>query len=185
MLVLNKEFNTIFSFNKTNENEVSKTIKNLNVRKTCQGSDIQTKIIKVNIDLFSSFICQYFNYYISIGEVPNELKHTNVLPVHTKKDKCDKTNYRPVSIIPNTLNFFPSPYGFRERYSSQHSFLVMTDKFKESIDKGNVFGALLTDLSKAFDCSDHTLLTAKLIAFGVSDLSLKLIYSTNSTSQNQ
>ena len=34
----------------------------------------------------------------------------------------------------------------------------MTEKFKESIDKGNVFGALLTDLSKAFDCIDHILL---------------------------
>ena len=53
----------------------------------------------------------------------------------------------------------------------------MTEKLKESIDKGNAFGALLTDLSKAFDCIDHTLLIAKLSAFGVSPLSLKLLYS--------
>ena len=39
----------------------------------------------------------------------------------------------------------------------------MTEKFKESIDKGNAFGALLTDLSKAFDCVDHTLLIAKTL----------------------
>ena len=53
----------------------------------------------------------------------------------------------------------------------------MTEKFKESIDKGNAFGALLTDLSKAFDCIDHTLLIAKLSAFEVSPWSLKLLYS--------
>ena len=53
----------------------------------------------------------------------------------------------------------------------------MTEKFKESVDKGNAFGALLTDLSKTFDCIDHTLLIAKLSAFGVSPLSLKLLYS--------
>ena len=35
----------------------------------------------------------------------------------------------------------------------------------------------LTDLSKAFDCIDHTLLIARLSAFGVSPLSLKLLYS--------
>ena len=67
----------------------------------------------------------------------------------------------------------------------QHSLLVMTEKFKESIDKGNAFGALLTDLSKAFDCIDDTLLLAKLSAFGVSPLSLKLLYSYISDLANQ
>ena len=51
----------------------------------------------------------------------------------------------------------------------------MTEKFKKSIDKSKAFGALLTDLSKFFDFIDHTLLIAKLSAFGVSLLSLILI----------
>ena len=109
-----------------------------------------------------------------------------------RHDKCDKTNYQPVSkllniwkvyekIIYNQLyeNFNeklrPSQSSFRKGYSSQHSLLVMTEKFKESID--NAFGALLTDLSKAFDCIYHILLIAKLSAFRVSSLSWKLIYS--------
>ena len=53
----------------------------------------------------------------------------------------------------------------------------MTEKFKESVDKANAFGALLADLSKALHCIDHTLLIAKLSSFGVSPLSLKLLYS--------
>ena len=53
----------------------------------------------------------------------------------------------------------------------------MTEKFKEPIDKGNAFGALLTDLSKASDDMDDTLLIVKLSAFGVLPLSLKLLYS--------
>ena len=189
--VKQREFNSIFSFKNTNENEVRKIIKNLNVRKTCQGSDTPTKIIKLNIDLFSSFICQNFNYCISISKFPNELKHADVIPVHTKKDKSDKTNYRPINklqniskiyekIIYNQLyddKLFPSQWGFRKGYSSQHSLLVMTEKFKESVDKGNAFGALLTDFSKGSDCIDHKLLIAKLSAFGVSPLSLKSLYS--------
>ena len=51
------EFNFTFSFKNTNENDFHKIIKKLNVRKTCQGSDIPTRIIKLNIDLFSSFVC--------------------------------------------------------------------------------------------------------------------------------
>ena len=117
----------------------------------------------------------------------------DVIPVHKKKDKRDKTNYWPVSILLNiskiyekfiyneTYEFFPDKLfpcqcEFCEGYCSQHSILVMTDKFKESTDKGNGFRAPLTDLSKAFDSIDHTLLIAELSAFGVSPLSLKLLY---------
>ena len=61
--------NTIFSLFLaiTHENGVRKIIKNPNVRKICQDSDILTKIIKLNVDLVGSFISQHFNYCISIG----------------------------------------------------------------------------------------------------------------------
>ena len=54
----------------------------------------------------------------------------------------------------------------------------MIEKFKESIDKGHQFGALLTDLSKAFDCIDH-----KLYSYGISLSSINLLssYLSNQT----
>ena len=55
------------------------------------------------------------------------------------------------------------------------------EKWKSSVDKGKTFGALLTDLSKAFDCLDHGLLNAKLSAYGFDLPALRLIhdYLTN------
>ena len=83
-LILNKDNLTRLLVLKTHENKVRKIIKNLKVHKTCQGSNIPTKITKLNIDLYSSFICQNCNYCISIGKFPNELKHGDVIPVDKK-----------------------------------------------------------------------------------------------------
>ena len=38
----------------------------------------------------------------------------------------------------------------------------MTEKARKILHKGGTFDALLTDLSKAFDCKTHDLLLAKL-----------------------
>ena len=60
--------------------------------------------------------------------------------------------------------------GFRKGYNTQHCLLMMLDTWKEAVDKNKTFGALMTDLPKAFDCLSHDLLIAKLPAYGI-DLS--------------
>ena len=53
----------------------------------------------------------------------------------------------------------------------------MLEKWKNAVNKGKYFRALLTDLSKAFDCFSHELLMAKLHAYGFDFPPLKLIQS--------
>ena len=53
----------------------------------------------------------------------------------------------------------------------------MLEKWKRSVDNDKAFGALLTDLSKAFDCLDHELLIAKLNAYGFKLPALRLIHN--------
>ena len=55
------------------------------------------------------------------------------------------------------MDKFLSKYqcGFEKGYNAQHCLLAMTEKWKKAVDNENVFGALLTDLSKAFGCLPH------------------------------
>ena len=65
--------------------------------------------------------------------------------------------------------------GFCKGFNEQHWLVSMVEKWKESADSGGAFGALMTDLSKAFDCLHHELLIAKLDACGFDIKSVKLI----------
>ena len=51
----------------------------------------------------------------------------------------------------------------------------MLEHWKSAVDKGKVFGALLTDLSKAFDCLSHELIIAQLNAQGFNLAALNLV----------
>ena len=128
----------------------------------------------------------------------SNLKATDILPTHKKKDKSDIENYRPISIFPTLSKIYErcmydqmhkyfgqilSRYqsGFQLGYNIQHCLLMMIEKWKEaSLDKGGLGGAL-TDLSKACGCIKHDLLIAKLAAYGSDSHSLKAhhIYSVS------
>ena len=66
---------------------------------------------------------------------------------------------------------------FRRGYNTQHCLVGLIKKWKKSVDNGGTFGALITNLSKAFLCLPHELLIAKLDAYGFDKSSLKLIRS--------
>ena len=121
-------------------------------------------------------------------------KKANITSVFKKGDRNSKDNYMPVSILPNISKIFErcifrqlysfmfeflSKYqcGFRKGYSTKHCLLAMLEKWKSAVDKGKSFGALLTDLSKAFDCLPDELLLAKLHVYRFSIAALSLIHS--------
>ena len=181
-----------FSFNFVSKEDVLTEIKILDVLKAIQENDILVKIIKANENFFAVAICFYFNKALENGKFPNCLKLANITPVFKKDSRTSKNNYRPVSILPvfskiferllsrqlseffdNILSKFQS--GFRKGYGTQHCLLLMLEIWKEATDNNKAFGALLTDLSKAFDCWSHDLLIAKLHAYGLGIDSLNIL----------
>ena len=72
-----------------------------------------------------------------------------------------------------------------ERALEQQCLLAMLEKWKKSVGNGKAFGALLTDLSKAFDCLDHELPIAKLNTYSFSLPAVKLIHDCLSNRKQQ
>ena len=64
----------------------------------CEGSP--TKIMKENLNIFATFLANDINKFIRKGEFPAKLKTADITPAFKRGDKHDKSNYRPVSIIP-------------------------------------------------------------------------------------
>ena len=103
-----------------------------------------------------------------------------------------KHNYRPRSLLPaiskvseriisNQLIDYISKFlslllgGFRKGCSTEHISLNFLQTCKRSLDKKELAGAILLDLSIAFDCIDYDLLIAKVAAYDVGRDTLKFI----------
>ena len=118
----------------------------------------------------------------------------DIVPIHKKGNTTDKANYRPISLLPAVSKVYErlvakqlTQYmdtwlskflcGFRKGYSPQHALLSMLRNWQNCLAKKGKVGAILMDLSKAFDCLPHGLLIAKLEAYGFGQRSLWFLYS--------
>ena len=72
---------------------------------------------------------------------------------------------------------------FREGFCTQQCLLTL--KWENTVDKGKIFGVLLTNLSKAFDCLNHERIVAKLNACGFTLPDLKLIHKYLSSTKQR
>ena len=97
-----KESNTnipIFKFNHTTVEVIDDIIKNIDVNKASSKESIPAKILKINNDIFSPIICNIFNSGLDNNTFPSTLKCAEIKPVFKKDDRCNKENYRPVSLL--------------------------------------------------------------------------------------
>ena len=128
--------------------EIETEIRLLKLNKASQYSDIPTKIIKENSDIFSNFICESISNSIKSSNFPSCLKHADVTLLHKKSNKSLKENYRPVSILPILSKLFERgmfkqmsgffdyifskyQYGFRKGFSTQQCLLALLEKMEK------------------------------------------------------
>ena len=169
-------------------------MKSLNTKKASHSSDIPAKILKQNVDYFSPFILGYVNKSIRSSTFPSISKLADIIPVNKKDSRYEKNNYQSISVLPNLSKIFEnvlydqifsffenifSTYqtGFKKSFNPQSCLVTVIEKFKKSLDQGGDYAALVTDLSKAFDCLPHDPIIVQLHAYGFDKASLGLMQS--------
>ena len=146
IVAIKKFCNSKSYFQNVQKEEILKELNNLNINKATQNTDIPTKIIQENSDIFGDFIFSNFNCYINTSSYPSLLKRADITPVHKKDSTSEKNNYRPVSILSNISKvyerimfkqmseFFESSFfykyqcGFRKGFSAKHCLVSMLEK---------------------------------------------------------
>ena len=131
----------VFSFKTVEISDIEKEINNINPKKATTSNSIPLKIFKKSAKVSASVLHKLFNYSIKKSDFPQNLKLANITPVYKKNDPLDKTNYRPVSVLPvvskiferimqkqinNFIVSFLSPYlcGYRKGFNTQNGLLT-------------------------------------------------------------
>ena len=161
---------------KTNPNEVSKIIGNLNTKKSSGFDELSARFLQLCTPYIAEPLAYIFNASISTGVYPDHLKIARVTPIFKKGSKDDPGNYRPISVL-STVNkiferilhnrlykyltkfniLYEYQFGFREGHSTTQALVDITDRIKFAIDKKELTCGIFIDLTKAFDTVDHNI----------------------------
>ena len=150
--------------------EVKSEILNLNITKSSTKGFIPATILKQYVDIYLPFSTNAINKTFFDNYFQKELKKAEIIPVHKKDNPLKKENYRPVSLSPHVSKILErliykqingymcdklSKYmtGFRKclENGAKHSLLIMLEKWKGALDKGENVCTIFVDRSKVFD----------------------------------
>ena len=174
-----------FDLEPVTHNEVLEIINNLENKSTGPYS-IPLELLKLIPDLIIAPLCNIINKSFSSGIFPDLLKIVKVIPIHKGGSTQELNNYRPISLLSiydkiieklmhkrlykflddNNI-LYEKQFGFRKNNSTIYSLIEITEKIKESIDKGKFGCGIFIDLRKAFDTVNHNILLKKLDHYGI------------------
>ena len=183
-----------FSLRNATEFDILMILLTLDIYKGTGPDTLPPKIIHLAAPIIARPLTAIINLSNKSCVFPNLPKIASIVLVLKKGELLNKEKYMPVSILNTFSKVFESyileqltPFfdktmyqflsAYRKIVKCQNVLLRLTEQWRSYLDNNKVVGAVLMDLSKAFDCLPHDLLLAKLEAHGLVRNILKLIYS--------
>ena len=168
----------------------------LNLKETSVGHDgIPCKVLKSISSIISVPISVVINDSIRIGEFPDELKVSKIVPVFKSGLSDQMNNYRPISILTTISKIFEKflceqilylekkniltkyQFGFRKKISTDVAIANFLKDVVEGVDSGEYCIGVFLDLRKAFDLVNHQILFKKMEFYGIRGIVLSLVKS--------
>ena len=165
---------------------VQKLLKELNPYKATGPDEVPSRILQVGALELAPALVKLYQYSIDTGEVPQDWRDANVVPIFKKGDRHQPSNYRPVSLTSvvckvlehivhsSIMTHFDrwnilcdSQHGFRKRRSCETQLIETIDDIARHLSDGNQVDVILLDFEKAFDKVPHSRLLNKLDFYGV------------------
>ena len=175
-----------FFIKPTDKTEIKNIILSLDPLKSIGPNSIPTKILKLLSNHISTQFAELFNLSFSEGVFLSILKTCKVIPIYKKDSQLNCSNYRPIPLLSNidkilerimynrlykfleTNNLIYSlQFEFRQKHSTSHALIHLTDKIREQLDKENFACGVFVNFQKAFDTVDHQILIQKLNYYGI------------------
>ena len=179
-------------FQATSVEEVFTFLVILDARKAEGGDSIPAFTLKHCAAALAPSLSTLIIASLSSGIVPFSPKIANVRPLFKSGDKNASRNYRPISLLPiaskilekivnkrlcdflQTHSLLPAnQFAYRPQHSTEDSLTLALDRYLSSADHQLNTGAVLVDMSKAFDKVRHQLMIQDLFALGVSSTALR------------
>ena len=93
-------FNKKFYCIPTDDKEIIKIVGKFKNKLSSGHDEIPLKLLKFSIKSIVKPVVHIINSSLITGIFPDELKISKVVPVYKKGDKTDRSNYRPISVLP-------------------------------------------------------------------------------------
>ena len=195
--IKNMNLNDTFSLPLADEKDIEEIMKRLDTSKATGIDTIPARLVKISANVTHKPLTKILNKSILLDHFPNQMQVGKITPIYKsgkENSRLNKKDYRPVSVLPAFSKVFERYIlnqmlehvnailsdkisAYRKGYSSQHVLLKLTEEWRKHLDNNQTVGAVLMDLSKAFDCIPHELLIAKLSAYGFDTKTLKFLLS--------